>query len=459
MKRLVFCFDGTWQKLSQANPTNVVLTAESVVPLVSNNVAQAVFYDEGIGSGNHFAEHFLGGVFGVGMMDVLADAYRFLMFNYTAGDELYVFGFSRGAFTARSFVGLMSTCGILDRRFASKAADLIKRYEKRPRNKDKKKVWDAEMLVYRAENCTNVTISPDEDTWRAAHVSGYKSGDAPRLNVQYVGVWETVGALGVPGWLHFSALFDWRYRFHDTDLTDLVKFARHAVAVDERRLDYKPTLWTNTDQLNQDRRFSPTDPKAPYQQKWFPGGHGAVGGGGDRRGLTDEAMAWVWEGALAAGLQLDTTPGSRIYGLNPTPLEWLDPMSQPMGWSIPEIAERLEVRADRQGPSRLDDVAIITQRRWQAPASLLHEGAAYRPKTLDGVAPMLDALPPLDWSAATSAIGNYEMYVVQPGDSLSELAKRFYGDAARYERIFDANSWKLSNPNQIFAGQTLRIPK
>ena len=81
MKRLVFCFDGTWQRLTQANPTNVVLTAESVVPFVRDNVAQAVFYDEGIGSGHHFAEHFLGGVFGIGIMDVLADAYRFLIFN------------------------------------------------------------------------------------------------------------------------------------------------------------------------------------------------------------------------------------------------------------------------------------------------------------------------------------------------------------------------------------------
>ncbi len=135
MKRLIFCFDGTWQKLTQPNPTNVVLTAESVVPSVENNVAQAVFYDQGIGSGNHFGEHLLGGMFGIGMMDVLADAYRFMIFNYEAGDEIFVFGFSRGAFTARSFVGLISTCGILDRRSAGEAANLIKRYETRPRKK------------------------------------------------------------------------------------------------------------------------------------------------------------------------------------------------------------------------------------------------------------------------------------------------------------------------------------
>lgn len=459
VKRLVFCFDGTWQKLTQANPTNVVLTAESVVPLVSDNVAQAVFYDEGIGSGHHFGEHLLGGVFGVGMMDVLADAYRFLIFNHEAGDELFVFGFSRGAFTARSFVGLVSNCGILDRRSAGQTAELIKRYEARPRNKVRLKEWKAAMLAYRAQYCTRVTVGAEEDAWRAEHVPGYKPGDAQLLDVAYIGVWETVGALGVPGWLHISSLSDWRYRFHDTDLTPLVRAARHAVAIDEKRLDYQPTLWTNTDDLNAGRGFSPIDAQAPYQQKWFPGGHGAVGGGGDRRGLTDGAMAWVWEGALAAGLVLDTTKESRIYGLRPNPLEWLNPMSQPMGWSIGEVAERLEFRRDREGPSRIEDVAVISQRRWQAPARLLHEGATYRPGTLKGVSDELDALPPIDWSGGSSAPQNFDIYLVQADDTLSGLAQRFYGSADQYKRIFDANRWQLSDPDHIYAGQTLRVPR
>jgi uncharacterized protein (DUF2235 family) len=455
MKRLIFCFDGTWQKLTQPNPTNVVLTAESVVPFVKGDVAQSVFYDQGIGSGDHFGEHLLGGMFGIGIMDVLADAYRFLIFNHEAGDELFVFGFSRGAFTARSFVGLLSTCGILDRRSAGEAHNLIKHYETR---KDTK-AWADEMMRYRARFCTRVVVSADEDTWRAANVPGYMPGDAPLLNVSYVGVWETVGALGVPGWMHISTLFDRQYRFHNTDLTPLVKFARHAVAVDERRLDYKPTLWTNIDKLNDSRGFVSENPAAPYQQKWFPGGHGAVGGGGDRRGLTDEALEWVWEGALSAGLVLDTTQGSRVYGLNPNPLEWLNPVSTPLGWSIGEIAERLQIRADRKGPDRIEDVAVITQRRWQAPANLLHEGTAYRPNTLKQLTAPLDALPEIDWSGADGAPGEFTMYVVQAGDSLTRLAKQFYGDPNQYGRIFDANRWKLADADHIFAGQTLRIPK
>lgn len=454
MKRLVFCFDGTWQKLTQPNPTNIVLTAESVLPFVKDDVAQVIFYDQGIGSGEHFGEHLLGGIFGIGIMDVLADAYRFLIFNHEPGDEIFVFGFSRGAFTARSFVGLLSTCGILDRRSAGQAHALIKHYETR---KDTQ-AWADEMMRYRAEFCTRVVVKPEEDAWRVANVPGYKAGDAPLLQVAYVGVWETVGALGVPGWMHLSTIFDRKYRFHNTDLTSLVKYARHAVAVDERRLDYKPTLWTNIDKLNADRGSVSASPEAPYQQKWFPGGHGAVGGGGDRRGLTDEALEWVWEGALAAGLVLDTTKGSRVYGLSPNPLEWLNPISAPMGWSIGEIAERLQIRADRKGPDRIEDVAIITQRRWQAPANLLPEGALYRPATLKARADQLDAVPAVDWSNAGNAPGDYTMYVVQAGDTLTKLAKRFYGDPSQYERIFAANSWKLSDPDHIFVGQTLRIP-
>jgi uncharacterized protein (DUF2235 family) len=191
MKRLVFCFDGTWQKLTQTNPTNVVFTAESVVPFVKDNVAQAIFYDEGIGSDPR--DHLMGGVFGDGMMKVLADAYRFLIFNYQSGDELFVFGFSRGAFTARSFVGLVSDCGILDQRCAGKSVDLINLYQKR----DGSDLYHADMMKYRSQNCSRACVTTDEDLWRTTNVPGYTTGQAPLLKVAYLGVWETVGALGI----------------------------------------------------------------------------------------------------------------------------------------------------------------------------------------------------------------------------------------------------------------------
>lgn len=88
MKRLVFCFDGTWNTLDAPYPTNVVITAESVLPLTQNNVAQVVFYDEGVGTSKY--EKVSGGMFGAGLIKNMADGYRFLIFNYTPGDEIYV---------------------------------------------------------------------------------------------------------------------------------------------------------------------------------------------------------------------------------------------------------------------------------------------------------------------------------------------------------------------------------
>jgi uncharacterized protein (DUF2235 family) len=81
MKRLVFCFDGTWNRLDSPHPTNVVIAAESVLPFSNEGVAQAIFYDDGVGTGEH--EHFSGGIFGTGLVKNLGDGYRFLIFNYT----------------------------------------------------------------------------------------------------------------------------------------------------------------------------------------------------------------------------------------------------------------------------------------------------------------------------------------------------------------------------------------
>ena len=112
MKRLVFCFDGTWNRLAADCPTNVVLVAEMTKPIASNGIPQIVYYDEGIGTARD--ERFRGGAFGKGMMDNIREAYRFLLFNYEPGDHIFAFGFSRGAFTARSFVGFIRHAGILD---------------------------------------------------------------------------------------------------------------------------------------------------------------------------------------------------------------------------------------------------------------------------------------------------------------------------------------------------------
>jgi uncharacterized protein (DUF2235 family) len=244
MKRQVLCFDGTWDKLDSKYPTNVVLTAESVLPLTHDGTAQVIFYDNGVGTST--LSYLPGGMFGAGLMKVMSNGYRFLIFNYTPGDEIYVFGFSRGAYTARSFVGLIHSCGIMERSVASKVDEAIALYQK---GANRTPQYNEETLCFRRDNCPDICISAEEREWRTA--AGIPSQNTRLLAIRYVGVWDTVGALGIPSRYALSPFFDSKFKFHDTSLSDFVYSARHAVAIDERRKDFVPTLWDNTDDLMQ----------------------------------------------------------------------------------------------------------------------------------------------------------------------------------------------------------------
>ena len=138
MKRLIFCFDGSWNKLDAPYSTNVVLTAESVIPFTENGIAQLIYYDQGVGT--RWYDKWIGGIFGAGLLNNLIEAYRFLIFNYRPGDEIYIFGFSRGAYSARSFAGLLRQSGIINRRKASRITKAIRNYK--ASGTDLKKVED-----------------------------------------------------------------------------------------------------------------------------------------------------------------------------------------------------------------------------------------------------------------------------------------------------------------------------
>jgi uncharacterized protein (DUF2235 family) len=314
MKRLVFCFEGTWNKLDAEHPTNVVLTTESVLPQA--DTAQVIYYDEGVGTGEGL-DMLKGGMLGVGLLQNLADAYRFIVFNYTPGDEIYAFGFSRGAYTARSFAGLLSNCGILDRRSAARAEDIIELY----RVREETPAFFDKLMRFRIEYCRDTWVSDRERDWRRENAANCTVEDAARIQITYVGVWDTVGALGVPRTFIFSDAINKKYEFHDTKLSPLVKTARHAVAIDEVREEFEPALWTNVEELNRAAGTSLDDIQARYQQKWFPGVHSSVGGGADWRGLSDQALHWVWIGAMRMGLKFDTTQNSRIFELAPKSTE------------------------------------------------------------------------------------------------------------------------------------------
>ncbi len=453
-KRLVFCFDGTWNTLDARFPTNVVLTAETVLPMAPDKKAQAIFYDEGVGTGRF--ERIGGGVFGWGLVNRLGDAYRFLTFNYTPGDEIFVFGFSRGAFTARSFVGLLRNCGIVSRSQAGRINEAIAWYRARTASKAPDSLQSRR---FRAEISPTVCVDEGEDAWRQANMPGYAAGSAPLLKIRYLGVWDTVGALGVPTRYRLLTFFNRKYRFHDTNLSTMVAAGRHAVAIDEQRKDFTPTLWSNVDELNRGAAADPVSPLAPYQERWFPGVHCGVGGGGDFRGLSDQALAWVWEGAQREGLALDSSVGSRLFELSPDPLSPVSPFDEE-GFSLwkrmkSKIVDGLWRRADREGPSTLASVSASARRRWKADPETLPEKKPYRPPTLEELAAELDALPP----PPIPEPGTFDIVRVGANDTLGKIAKRHLGNAERWKEIFEINQDVLEDPDHIYCGMPVRVPR
>lgn len=445
MKRLIFCFDGTWNTLNEYTPTNVVLTAASIQRTTPNAVTQIIHYDEGVGTGAD--EHWTGGMFGSGLIEHIRAAYRFLIFNYDPGDEIYVFGFSRGAFSARSFIGFIRHVGPLRRLHAGRIDQALELYRHRL---DEKDGAEENLRQFRADYSSDVCVDQDDDDWRCANIATYTAGSAPIMSIQYLGVWDTVSALGVPENLPFSKLLNRNQRFHDATLDGFVKSARHAVALDERRETFPTVPLGEVTHLNQALGYKNSDPKAPYQERWFPGVHGSVGGGGDIRGLSDDALAWVLKGAKEAGLHLDTALGTRIDGFHP---DWLAPLNNVKhpAWSPTQV-----IKADRAGPDHVWQMSVSAVRRWQAPASLLPDGKTYRPKSLERVANELALLKPWKFVAPTDLI---KTVVVKSGDTLSAYAEKYYGNAELYPIIFEANKDVIETADDLFAGQTIRIPK
>ena len=316
-------------------------------------------------------------------------------------------------------------------------------------------------MKFRAECCDEVCVSQIEDDWRAANVEDYRSGDRPLLRIRYIGVWDTVGSLGIPGYLVGASISNREYEFHDLKLSRFVESARHAVAIDERKLDFSPTMWENLDDLNAAKGFSAEARDAPYQQKWFPGNHGSVGGGGDRRGLSDQALDWVWDGARLAGLRLDTSPNSDIYRLAPSDVAPLNNTTEKPNFLdiIGFVIDKLPVGDRHPGPRQLHEVSVGARRRWHQKPDDLPEHAAYRPPTLAPVQGLLDALNPSDLGIGSPApTGQFKMHEVAKGETLSAIAVLHYHDVQEWPRIFEANKYKIDDPDKIYVGQVLRIP-
>jgi uncharacterized protein (DUF2235 family) len=269
-KRLVLCCDGTWNRPDQECdeapcPSNVVKMALAVADGPQLGTEQRVYYQRGVGT--NWDERIRGGAFGWGLSRGVKAVYRFVVQNYEPGDELFFFGFSRGAYMARSTVGLIRNAGIL-----------------KPEHADQ---LEAAYALYRER-----TVGPrdlESTLFRRAF-------SHPLQPVTFVGVWDTVGALGIPvtgipGVEQLNSLWG----FHDTQLSSMVKAAYQALAIDERRQAFTPAIWD-----------PPTDATGDQtvEQVWFTGSHSDVGGGYPDTGLSDLTLGWMAERARAQGLVL-----------------------------------------------------------------------------------------------------------------------------------------------------------
>ncbi|WP_368187548.1 DUF2235 domain-containing protein [Aestuariibius sp. HNIBRBA575] len=316
MKRIAIFCDGTWNRAYAPFPTNVVQLAQSVKLTADDGMSQHVFYQMGVGTGrgsNAVArklDKWVGGVMGWGLIENVEDAYRTLVFCYEPGDEIYIFGFSRGAFTARSLAGLIRSCGIPPREHVHRIPEAINRYRSRDKDTHPR---HSDSYAWRADFAPFTATSQDEFDWRLKN----RPHMCTVLNIAYLGVWDTVGALGVPGFLHSAPLLNKGHQFHDAALSGSVKTARHAVAIDEHRPTFPPALWKNIEYRNE-TSLGPGWHDAPretwpYRQEWFPGDHGSVGGGGDIAGLSSYTLEWIAEGAAKAGLSLRQDKLARFY--------------------------------------------------------------------------------------------------------------------------------------------------
>lgn len=283
-KKLVIFCDGTWNSADHTGGnTNVFRLFQAVKPYDRGRPPhpQVVHYTRGVGTRKQ--ERIRGGGFGFGISENIKDAYAFIVSNYERGDEIFLFGFSRGAYTSRSVAGLIRNMGILKRDKMHLVDEAYELY------KDRSPEWHPDSWKSRC--------------FREKHTHQYET-------VKFLGVWDTVGALGAPfgsavGWIIYK-LF--RCGFHDVQLSSIVENAYHALAIDERRWPFRPTLWTlNPEQIKRNEAAAAAGTVPRYEEKWFPGVHSNVGGGYvyPSSKLSDCALEWMAKRAGHHGLNLD----------------------------------------------------------------------------------------------------------------------------------------------------------
>lgn len=328
MRYLVVCCDGTWNSPEQDSVTNVGRLFNALDK--TDPSKQLGYYITGVGTEGGVVSRLVAGGFGVGLgrgsgrslaANVL-EGYRWLITNYQPDDHIALFGFSRGAYTARSLAGLIAMCGLIRR-----SADEQETWCRINR------IYHRYQLGYQEQRFPG---GQDGDQhWRNGLDFWFDPRNAKDLPVTFIGVWDTVGSLGIPDPWRWAApgFSSRRYEFNDVRLNPYVSFAYQALAMDEPRDTFSPTLWEEI--------APPPDITQPQivKQVWFPGSHMDVGGGHREIGLSDGALQWMIEQAEhdiklafhpSTTRQIHPNPHDLLHDDDRSALGWLNPVLEPV---------------------------------------------------------------------------------------------------------------------------------
>ena len=275
-KRLAVFLDGTWNVVG--DNTNVWPLKSLCAPSDSSGTEQLSYYEKGVNG-------FLGGVFGKGLDRNITDSYQWLINNYEVEDDIFIFGFSRGAYTARSLGGFIAKCGLLKAGAPLGVKQLYERY-RRPKERTIWALLDAQQKGTLGETTL-------EEQWMLKY--------SMAIHIKLVGVWDTVGELGIP-LFSIPGISRSTLGFLTTGLRRPIDVGFQALAVDEHRRAFSPTLWTVKTLNHPDPVAAPPRPITSVEQRWFVGAHANVGGGYESDLLPQMPLRWQMKKASLHGL-------------------------------------------------------------------------------------------------------------------------------------------------------------
>lgn len=289
-KNIVICADGTGNTTIKGRGTNVFKLYEAVDQnghrFDTRAVQQVAIYHDGVGTESLKWLRIFGGVFGWGLSRNVKQLYGELARVYDKDDRIFLFGFSRGAFTVRTLAGLVTSCGIVDpTRYSTNRA--FWRAVRRAYSVYRRKYQTALSRLLRGR------VAIDEKELRSLSVGIEAFADPDRSIIHFIGVWDTVDAVGSPfGFADVINSTVYRFKFPDTMLSSEVGHACQALALDEPRQSFRPVLWCER-----------PDDAGRIEQVWFAGSHSNVGGGYPRQGMSLVALDWMMRKAEEHGLR------------------------------------------------------------------------------------------------------------------------------------------------------------